>query len=402
MRLSTTSPFAKAAEGFSNLAVQLNSVRGEISTLTYSGSGSAADRINENIENHLSTLTHLEEQANTTAETANRQAEIDAELAGAPTEEEIEELKRRWLDLKRKAADGDVSEEELEQAQKEYLDAKKEREEALKKHAEDTEAHKLETDDEESNGDDGYAPEGGASGGGSSSGGSSGGDLPAAASSSEGGLAGDTELSSDTAAGAGFQTPMMGQPMQPQMQPMQPQAAAGGAQAAAPMFNQQPTGQQYPQGFKSPKPNLPPPESDPFGRKRDPLAFLNRANGPSTSVSGTGGGAISDTRGISVSGVTTKSDVTGAGGTQLSSTTGQAPGTNSQGQQGAPMRGGMMGMGPMMAGAGGGAGNKTKERPDIKSQDRDLLGKDSLDQAVEGGMIGRSTSAPTTGEGGAR
>jgi hypothetical protein len=57
------------------------------------------------------------------------------------------------------------------------------------------------------------------------------------------------------------------------------------------------------------------------------------------------------------------------------------------------MRGGMGGM--PMGGMGSGGGNSnSKERPEIFTEDKDLLGTETAEAGVEGGLIGRSTSAP--------
>lgn len=377
-----TSPFTNAAQGFSDLAASLGNVKGELATLTFSGEGAVADQFNENLEKYAEVIAKLEEAANNTAEDAQTQADADEELLNAPSEEEVEELKQKYLEVKRKAANGEATDEELEDAQNEYLDAKKQREDALKKHTEETEFSNLNTDTNGSGNDSTASSSSSDTSTSPRSGSTLGGD--------ESSAPGGTELSSD-----GSQTPQQSMMSQPQ-QAAQPQASAqpqmGGG--AAPQQAQQP------QSNKLAPPNMPSYQGPrDTGKKdgKDPLAFLNDRK-VNTNVSGAASPFLND-RGTSVTGVTSKVDTSGMNSPAVSAT-GSQPGSGDQrgNQMGGRMMGGMGGMGGMMGGMGGaqGAGKGSKEKPEIFTQDKDLLGKESLDQAIEGGMIGRDTSAPTT------
>lgn len=389
--MTRTSPFTNAAQGFADLAANLGAAKSALATLTFNGEGKVADQINENLERYAEVIGKLEEGANTTSEDAQKQADADEELLNAPSEEEVEELKQKYLEVKRKAANGEATDQELEDAQNAYLDAKKQREEALKKHTEETEFSNLNTGTDDDEEDTSSSPSTSDTGTSPSSGSSLGGD-------DEAGTPGDTELSSD-----GSQTPqqsMMNQPQAQQAQ-QQPQASAQPQMSGASPQQQQ----QQPQSNKSAPPNMPsyqgPRESGLKKDGKDPLAFLNDRK-VNTNVSGSASPFLND-RGTSVTGVTSKADTSGMNSPSVT-TSGAQPGSGDQrGNQTGGRMGGMGGMGGMMGGGMGGAqgaGAGSKEKPEIFTQDKDLLGKESLDQAIEGGMIGRDTSAPTThGEG---
>ena len=128
---------------------------------------------------------------------------------------------------------------------------------------------------------------------------------------------------------------------------------------------------------------------DPLSDLKNDVPFSDSDIGTSTSgdTSGDGGSAVGGV-GHSVT-ARTSADVSGVNSPAVSAGAGRGAAPAAGGMMGGGMGGGgMMGAG----GAGAGAGGKGKERPDIKSSDPAQHGKDSLDEAIEGGLLGRSTS----------
>ena len=197
--------------------------------------------------------------------------------------------------------------------------------------------------------------------------------------------AGDTELSSDTAAPSGgspmlAQTPMAqapagggGAPQPPQMAPMQPQTPMGATPSTAG------------------KDRL-----DTAALARDRAASRGAFGTPrlDTSIGTQTSGASGDPdRGSSNSGTSTRADTSGSSKTALSGSTAAAPGTAGQQGQGMMRGGGMMGgMGGGMMGGQGGSGN-SKERPQILTTDPDLLGTEDESNSVASGILGRDTAS---------
>ena len=382
--MTSTSPFSGAATSFTDLATNLDGSKSGVAALSYQGSGNAADTVNGHIEKIAESLSELSEAANTTAEKCETQSTIDSELTKAPTKAQVDELKQTYLDTKKKAGKGEATDEELEAAQKAYQEAKKAREDAVDTHETDTKGN-IVGDDITDSDDDGSPNNNGNgtdTGGGSET--TSDGSMTDSSPLSD--TAGNTELSSDDSTAQ--QQPQMSSQPQSSGQQQQPQAG-GGAQPSSggPPQSSQP---QMNMGNTSPKPSMTPDKKS--SKDKDPLAFLKDSKvGTTTS----GADTKMDTKGVSLSGVTTKADTSGTNSPSVNAT-GSQPGSGSGNQNGMMGRGGMGGgMMGGMGGAGAGGGGK-KEKPVIYTQDKDLLGKESLDQAVEGGMIGRNTSAPTT------
>jgi hypothetical protein len=211
-----------------------------------------------------------------------------------------------------------------------------------------------------------------------------------------GGMASDdtlaTMVSSDPLGGG---LPMGGQP--PLMQPMaaqQVQPPPGGMPMGAPMGGGMP-GMPVMPPLSFPTPSGTPSPSGPSRLDTD-LDSSEDAYEPNfenpdwtldTSVS-SGGGWVPE-QGSSVSGVTTRADVSGVTAPVVGATGGSASATRpTTGMMGAPFMpmGAMGGMGAAAGTAGG------KERPVILSQDRELLARESLEQSIDSGLVGRDTS----------
>lgn len=231
---------------------------------------------------------------------------------------------------------------------------------------------------------------GGGSGSSMDSGSSS---LPSASSGGSGGSLGGssvdasdvgTETSSDGMMGAGgAQTPMMSQPQAAQaQQPQMPSMGGTGATGTPQSGMLGGAGSTTGTGARNRR-----------DRRNEPNTDLSGAGVVAGGVAGAVGaaGAAGIDRGASVSGVNTKADTSGLG-TNLSGASGK-PGGGAAAPTGNMMRGGGM-MGGMGAMGSGAQQANSKEKPDIKPliKDRDLNGLDSLKDAIDGGIIGRSTS----------
>lgn len=187
-----------------------------------------------------------------------------------------------------------------------------------------------------------------------------------------------THTSGDVAGAARSATPMP-----PQMQPMT--GMSGGAPAGGGM----PVGMgAMPGGM----PNMQPMSMSKRDKKKDELpTYLSGADG---AAAGSGLGAAAGVaagqvdRGSSVTGVSTRADVSGRGSGAVAAT---PPPSGSGGSGSGRMMGGPMGMG----GLGGGNSlhqQNGKARPDIPNRDPDLVGQGAADAAVQGGIVGRASS----------
>lgn len=392
-----TTAFASAAADYRSLSERLADVGNSLPEAF--GSGRVADALDE-------TLTRLRDWTGQTATTADQLADVcdtqaaaDALLAAAPTEEEVDAAKQAVLDGQKALAAGEIEPAELDALRDEYTRLKAERDAALKAHEEACgctkgelplceppcicgEAHDEEGSSNRGSRKDEPVP-GDASTSPSTSGGASGmGGMPADAAG--------TSLTSDAAPMTGTGQPqMLAQQPMAQVMPQQPAPSGGGAAPAGGM----------PQGTMLGKPN---PDAklargakdkrDKDGLKPSDLDALLAVPAPSMGSPVGGGTGGAPDRGSSIGNVTTDRTISGPGanqGTALSGGTAPPPGANSQ--QGQGMRGGMMPMGGMGAGAGS-LNASAVAKPSILSTTPDPIIREQDDQAVQGGTLSRETS----------
>jgi hypothetical protein len=130
---------------------------------------------------------------------------------------------------------------------------------------------------------------------------------------------------------------------------------------------------------------------------KDPLDDLRTdLSGAGAGAAGGAAAAVGVDRGQTLSGVHTNARINGAGTTAPTNLSGAGvpPGATAGNQGGMGGRGMMGGM-PMGAGAGG-MGSKGAKKPDdvpAAHQSREQVGYNSITDAVEGGLLSRSTSA---------
>lgn len=358
------SPFTGAASGYSDLSSALNIAQVGSSLASVEGSGRTVSAINARIgkiSSHLLELTNTSEDVSGKCHT---QAGIDDELAHAPTSSDVSSAASHLSQVISASRNGTATPDELTAAKNHWQDVKNRHDAAKVKHATDTEGSSGAptslaaavpdlSDDPGSPGGPGDGPGDGSGGG------------------SPGGPGDDPDDSpdgkKDSAPGGGPQNP-------PQF-PAQPQGAggsAGGGQPPMPPMGATGTGMP-PDTGKDPLDDL-------------PLDDTNIGTSTSGDTSGGTGSAMSGI-GHSVT-ARTSADVSGMNSPAVSA--GPVRGSGAGGMMGGGMMGGMGGMG---GGMGGKAPQRGKERPTIASSDRGQLGKDSLEDSIEGGVIGRSTSA---------
>lgn len=396
-----TTAFATAATGYRSLSERIADVGNSLPEAF--GSGRVADALDE-------TLTRLRDWTGQTATTADqladvcdRQAEADALLAAAPTEEEVQAAKDAYADAMKALAAGEIEPEQVDALRDEYNRLKAERDAALKAHAEACGCTKGELPlceppcmcgeehDEEGSSNRGSRKDEPGEGNGVASTSPS----PSSGSSDTGGLSdttAGTSLTSDSAQITGTGQPqMLAQQPMAQAMPQQPAPSGGSAAPAGGM----------PQGTmlgRTPNPDAKLARGAKDKRDKDGLkpsdldALLTPVPSFGSNV-GAGTGGVPD-RGGNSGPVTTDRTISGPGtnqGTALSSNTTPPPGANSQAGQG--MRGGMMPMGGMGAGAGmGGANASAVTKPSILSTQPDPIIREQDDQAVQGGTLSRETS----------
>ena len=378
-------PFATASTAYSNLSTALTALSQQLAALPVEGSGTAITALVNNVERRAQLTQEMAQEATTVSDVCADQAGADVELSSAVST--ADSARESVLDAQRGLANGTGTPEDVQAAVDSYNDANSARNEARRVHEETTAGTKL-PDTKFPSSTPGAPSTGTPSdsnemSGSSSSGG--GGDVSSSGGSSESlAEAGDTELSSDTAAPMGgspmlAQTPMAqapaaagGTPQPPQMAPMQPQAPMGATPSTAAKDRADTAQLARDRASRSA-----------FGAPR-----LDTSIGTQTS------GASGDTdRGSSNSGTSTRADTSGSSKTALSGSTAAAPGTAAQQGQGMMRGGGMMGgMGGGMMGGQGGSGN-SKERPQILTTDPDLLGTEDESNSVASGILGRDTAS---------
>lgn len=377
-------PFATASTAYSNLSTALTALSQQLAALPVEGSGTAITALVNNVERRAQLTQEMAQEATTVSDVCADQAGADVELSSAVST--ADSARESVLDAQRGLANGTGTPEDVQAAVDSYNDANSARNEARRVHEEATAGTQL-PDTQFPSSTPGAPSTGTPSdsnemSGSSSSGG--GGDVSSSGGSSESlAEAGDTELSSDTAAPMGgspmlAQTPMAqapaagGTPQPPQMAPMQPQAPMGATPSTAAKDRTDTAQLARDRASRSA-----------FGAPR-----LDTSIGTQTS------GASGDTdRGSSNSGTSTRADTSGSSKTALSGSTAAAPGTAAQQGQGMMRGGGMMGgMGGGMMGGQGGSGN-SKERPQILTTDPDLLGTEDESNSVASGILGRDTAS---------
>ncbi|MEY8013936.1 hypothetical protein [Mycobacterium servetii] len=371
---SSTSEFAfhDAAAQFHALAEALNSLP---ALDPIDGEGATADAVNGIIADQRQWESAMAMKASEIAQACQQQHAVDQQLAQAPSVQDVEEAKRR-LD----EAQGDNAKA---QKMNEYEDVKREHDNAVEVHASGTQPTvgtlggvTVPTalgghwgSGEAYGGSSSTDPFTGGGGSGGSGDGSSAG-------------AGDTSLSSDTSDAGNQAKPMLGGG-QPQMPPMA----------------QQPQAPQMPQGGASPgagggAPSMPPMRGATLPKDKDkdkdkgsdPLDDLKTdlSGDAAAGAAGAAAGAAME-RGATIQGAHTRADISGLNRPAVGAVGGAQP---------VPPQGGMM-SGPMGAGVpggGGAGGSKPKPRADIKSSDPKQHGMDSIEDAVEGGILGRTTA----------
>lgn len=402
-----TTAFANAATSYRSLSARLADVGNGLPEAF--GSGRVADAMDE-------LLTRLRDWTGQTATTADdlatvcdSQAAADALLAAAPTEEEVDAAHQALLDGQKALAAGEIEPSELDALRDEYQRLKAERDAAVKAHAEACgctkgdlplcecpcicgEAHGEPGEKgDHSEGDHSDDEEGAGNGDASTSPSTAGG-----VSSDMGGLsdtAARTSLTSDAAPMTATGQPQMlaSQPMA-QAMPQQAAPSGGGAAPAGGM----------PQGTmlgRTPNPDAKlargaKDKRDTSGLKPSDLDALLAPVPSLGSNVGVGTGGAPD-RGGNSGPVTTDRQIDGKGVNQSTNLSGNlAPNPNNpnaNSQQGQGMRGGMMPMGGMGAGAGS-LNGAMASKPNILSTTPDPVLREQDDQAVQGGTLSRETS----------
>ncbi len=392
MELVAGTPFAFAADAYSDISNKLGTLSGLVANLPIEGSGATVNVLVANIERRAQWTQEMSQDASVIADTCEKQAVADRELTAAMEAGDEDTLRGEVLEAQRRLASGAGSADEVSNAVDAYNTAKESRDNARREHEEKTSATDI-PDTTFTSGADASSATPAATGGGSP------GDAPVSSSTGDSpldageSLAGETELSSDSGAPTSA-SPMLGGA------PMPPPQPAGGMPQPPQMAPMQPAPMQ-------PAPTQPPMGATPTAAGKDRLdtskvardiagrsAFgaprLDTSIGTQTSSAD---GGID--RGSSTSGVTTRADTSGSVQSALSTGTAGAPGAAQQGQGG--MRGGgMMGGGMMggggMGGAGAGGAGGSKERPEILTTDPDLLGTEDERNSVRSGILGRDTA----------
>ncbi|TXH09943.1 MAG: hypothetical protein E6R04_06670 [Spirochaetes bacterium] len=373
------SPFDETSRKYTALANSLNDSKNGLSGVEVTGSGATVKALNERIESTSKVLETLSEHAVKTSDICNTQVPVDGKLLSAPGPKDVETAKEHATLARRMAMEGRATPIQLQRAQDAYNDAKSQRDAAYAEHEAATQGRKFtappsaDTVLSHRNGPSpnltglGALSPGGPGGPGSGGGdGGLGGGIPDDSSFADTHLSGDSGPVAAPAAtmapqqmggqpGGGM--PMGGAPQMPQMAPMPPSA-----------FKDIPKGKDLPEN------NLPE-----YDLSDTDVGTVVSGDSSSPASSGT------------LTGASTRADVTGAPSGAVSAGGGMRGG---DAQQGPMMRGGMGGM--PMGGMGHGGGNTTsKERPEIFTEDKDLLGTETAEAGVEGGLIGRSTSSPS-------
>ena len=391
-------PFPLATELYTKVSDQLSQVAATFQADPDVGSGTSIDVLRERNLAAKSLVENFQQEASLAALQSASQAEHDSALAAAPSANDRAMLQAALEAARARMISGQISPADFTVIQDEYLTQRAQRSDAVQQHAIRT----AETEFPVPSGDLGLIPEfrsmNESGGGPSSTGASSDDELnndPLADSppddfplddfsSDEGPTPGVTQISSDGSAvapaGMGQLSSPSGQPaMQPMAMPQQPMSAPMPMAGAG--F---PGGQPAPMGRFSPEPDMDP-DDDLDSLEEDPYEIPDMALDTDLST-GTG---LPD-QGYSVSGVTTRADVSGitapvvgVGGTPVSGGSASTRGM---------LGGGMMPMAPMMGGMGMGGASGSKERPVILSQEPDLSAKESLEHSVESGLVGRASS----------
>lgn len=376
----SASPFTGAGQGFSEMAASCGDVAEQLMAarlqIIETQQGRAAEAAVELLDSHISKLQALQENCTDMVSACQIQADADNAFSAAPTPADIEDQRQRTIAA---ARFGGIAQAQVEDKKLGELVA--ERDSARVRHAGETTQTppRFPTVEQSAGmrqGSGSHAGDHDDSGGvtlmplnrPSSGGGGGGGGMPSLPPMSMSDIG--THVSGDTAGAARAATAA---PVPPQMSPMQ-MAPSGGT----------PSGMgAMPGGI----PNMQAPQ-----RKKD-----DRGADVATGLSGDGAAAGSGLgaaaavaagqpeRGSSVTGVKTIADVTGKGSGAVAAT---AANPNAGGGGGRPPMGGPMG------GLGGGGGQHTKnmKRPDIPNRDPDLVGQGTVDEAVQGGLIGRESS----------
>lgn len=363
----SVSPFTGARTGYQGLSTSLNEQSQSLVNVEMPGSGQMVSALNERVEKSALVLAALASKASDTEEACEKQEGYDLTLIsnGASTDK-INELLDKVAQTERGMREGTNTAQDQKDAVAAYKEAKESQKTARETHVTQTEGTsfpEVEVDDvipkskESPN-----AP--GSPGDPSDNTSTDGSDVE------DDKKPGDTELSSDSG------TPSQ----QPQQSLSQPQQTAQQPQQAMQQPSMSPTAMTQPQ-----MPQVRDSSKD-DKKKEDKLDF---AKVEDTNV-GTKTSVDDPLRGSSIT-ATTRSDVSGQSPSAVSAT-GVRPGENTQQQM---MRGGGMGGGMMGGmGHGQGQGKGAKERPVILSEDPEQIGKDSTDQAVQTGLIGRDSSKP--------
>lgn len=376
----SASPFEESSRRYSSLASSLDDRKSMLSAVAATGSGAAITALNERIENASQALASLSESALQTSDTCDTQTSSDSKLLSAPSPHDVETAKNTAAAVRQQAMVGKATPSQFKMAQDAYNDAKSQRDSAYEEHESETQGHVFSPPDVETRVTAPHASRP-ADFGTLSPSGSGYPNLPGGGGDDFGGGGfsddspfGETHLSSDS----GPSSPS------PAMMQAQPQQPMGGQPGGMPMGGQPQMPQMAPMSpsaFKDtpkskdlPKDNLP-------DYDLSDTAVGTSTSGDSGNASGTGS---------SVAGVTTRADVTGTPSGAVTA----GGGVRGAGEaQGPMMRGGMGGM-PMGAMGQGGNNSNSKERPEIFTEDKDLLGTETEDAAVKGGLIGRNTSSP--------
>lgn len=344
--------FHTAAAEYDDLAEKLSTLR--VQQLD-EGSGKAHDALNARLSEYQQTIEGLQTLCHEVSHTATAQDQADVQLAHAPTVPEIQHLTDHAAGLPQ-GADRQRAEHDASEAKREHDSAK--------------ERHRQMTEPTEGTLGAVEMPNWGGGYGGSAA--------PRVDPSTPLPLVDPgTSLSGDTDTG-GTSPPMLdkfGYPqMSPAQMPSQPQAmpstGAGG------------TG-----GY----PSVPPINVN-RGRQEKPAEARDPLDDLRTALAGDGDtpvpAPVPVDRGSTATGVPTKADITGMNRPAVGAGVGQP----SPSPQPSPMMSGPMGAGV----PGGGGGGKPKPRPDIRSSDPVQHGHTSIQDAVEGGILGSTTSTEPT------
>jgi hypothetical protein len=381
-------PFPLATAVYEKLSDQLSQVAATFQGEPEIGSGATVAVLRERNLAAKSLVENFQQEASLVVNQSASQAEHDSALASAPSANDRAMLQAALEAARARMISGQISPADFSAIQDEYLNQRAQRNDAVQQHAIRT----AETEFPVPSGELGLIPgfrSMDESGVGPSGTGFPDDEFPSDEfPPDEEPPSGVTQISSDGSAvapaGAGQLSAPSGQPaMQPMAMSQQPMSAPMPMAGAG--F---PGGQPAPAGRFDPEPDMDL-DDDLDSLEEDPYEIPDMELDTDLST-GTG---LPD-QGYSVSGVTTRADVSGITAPVVG--VGGTPAAGGSSSTRGMLGGGMMPMAPMMGGAGMGGGGMAKERPVILSQDPDLSAKESLEHSVESGLLGRSSSqAPT-------